>query len=149
MRREQRRAKRKAKALRDAGDYAAAQAEYESALQSTRQLDRLEAEESVLYDFEADAIEGELREVQREAAARASLESSSQPTVDDGEYDLLTASSRSPSIDDLGSPVQHGPIVPLTGAIVRYQMLLLAPDDARAIPIRARRPVVPAHRPKE
>lgn len=92
--------KQKAKQLKDEGQYEAAAAEYREAIEESKELDRLEDEESVEYDFEAEALMGELREVEAKSAANdeaaadegaASVEDAVADVADeDGEKDLVS-----------------------------------------------------------
>jgi hypothetical protein len=98
--------KQKAKKLKDEGQYEAAAAEYRQAIEESKELDRLEDEESVEYDFAADALMGELQEVEARSAAKdadsnegaetsksnAEVESKVADVVDEaGEKDLVSA----------------------------------------------------------
>ncbi len=99
------RKKRKARAYKDAGEYEAAAAEYRQALETSRELDRLEDEESVEYDFAADEIEGELEALEpyidqtpaEEAPAEEAPaeEAPAEPAGEgEGEYDRVSGAWR-------------------------------------------------------
>lgn len=62
--------KQKAKQLKDEGQYEAAAEEYRQAIVESKELDRLEDEESVEYDFEAEALMDELQEVEARSSTR-------------------------------------------------------------------------------
>ncbi|MCB9712888.1 MAG: hypothetical protein H6712_03480 [Myxococcales bacterium] len=96
------RSKSKAKQYKDEGNYEAAAEEYRRAIEDSRDLDALEDEESVEYEFEADQLEGELRAVEAAAAedpGGGEAESGgggdeggdSELLPRDGEFDLVSA----------------------------------------------------------
>lgn len=70
--------KDKAKKLRASGDYKAAEQEYRRAIEQSKQLDKLEQDESRTYEFEAADLEAELEATKSESAARERLESVNQ-----------------------------------------------------------------------
>lgn len=162
------RRKRKAKQYKDEGNYEAAAEEYRAAIEESRDLDALEDEESVEYEFEADQLADELREV--EAASddgggggggddasdflftNGELDRVSAAAVrwlgldeldGDGELEIVDeddAAPESPSQTDVQDPLAGAVVVvPWSGATVRYQVLLLSPDESRALRIDARR----------
>lgn len=88
---EQRDRREKAKRLRSEGKFDAAKQEYREALKVTKELKKLEQDESTVYDFDEDAIEGELEEVEAESKAAESM----QKLVD-------------PSWLSIGEPAEHG-----------------------------------------
>jgi len=88
--------KRKAKKLKDEGQYEAAAEEYRQAIEESQELLRLEDEESVEYEFEADALEAELQEVEartgtaEDAEASEDVREAVEDVVDEaGEKDLV------------------------------------------------------------
>lgn len=150
------RRKRKAKSLRDQGRYKESAAEYRQAIEDSRDLDALEDEESVEYEFAADALEGELEQVESRASGSvshffggwdsgaeydrvsagvwaATLEVSDEPDVDE----ILVLEDAEPPPPSAVRPVLE---IPRVGELVRYQQLLLAEGEARPIGIDARRP---------
>jgi hypothetical protein len=88
---EQRDRRDKAKRLRSEGKYEEAKQEYREALKVTKELKKLEQDESTAYDFDEDALEGELEEVETESKNAASM----QKLVD-------------PSWLSIGEPAEHG-----------------------------------------
>jgi hypothetical protein len=160
--------KEKAKQLKAEGQYEAAAAEYRQAIEESQALDRLEDEESVEYDFEAEALMGELREVEARQATRGEARA---PSVADavadvadgsGEHDLVSAVipglwralerrgaaaghgqslEPAPPVDAAAGPWALGPLVamPEVGEVVRYQQLLLEAGERRTVPVSARR----------
>ncbi len=78
LRLEARGRKEKAKKLRASGDYKAAEQEYRRAIEQSKQLDKLEQDESRTYEFEAADLEAELEATKTESAARERLESANQ-----------------------------------------------------------------------
>jgi hypothetical protein len=157
--------KQKAKQLKDEGQYEAAAAEYRQAIEESKELDRLEDEESVEYDFEAEALMGELREVEARRAAddgAANVENAVADVADEaGEKDLVSgwpglwralvrrgdAGDAAPlgaantDVDADAGPWSSGPlvVVPEIGEVVRYQHLLLEAGERRTVPVDARR----------
>jgi hypothetical protein len=91
--------KQKAKKLKDEGNYEAAAAEYREAIEESKQLDQLEDEESVEYDFAAEELMGELQEVEArseansdDAKSEANVEGAVEDVVDEaGEKDMVSA----------------------------------------------------------
>ncbi|MEM9461415.1 MAG: hypothetical protein AAGF11_45040 [Myxococcota bacterium] len=139
------RRKRKAKMLKDEGRYDEAAAEYRQAIEDSRDLEVLEDEESVEYDYEAEELTEELRSFER-----ASDRSIRKIIADDGEFDLVSGSwVRVASDDGAREPTQgeperawswtHGPLVrvPAVGSTVRYQHLLLEAGEQRTMKIDA------------
>lgn len=89
--------KQKAKQLKDEGQYEAAAAEYREAIEDSKELDRLEDEESVEYDYEAKALMDELQEVEaRSESQEESTDDEASDNVQDaaadesGEKDLVS-----------------------------------------------------------
>lgn len=157
------RRKQKAKQYKAEGNYEAAAAEYRQAIEDGRDLDALEDEESVEYEFEAGELADELSEVEAAAdddggepaneadsggggGGDAAL---SDLLPSDGEFDLLSAAFGHWISDEDEDP-GHGLVeslgmagavlrVPRVGEAVRYQVLLLEAGEARELPIDARR----------
>lgn len=146
--------KKKAKALKDAGQYPAAAEEYRRAIDQSKELDRLEDEESVEYDYEAEALMEELREVEARQGSRDEV------ADEGGEQDLVSAGiwlwmlRRDPDgAEDRGGAVEIiaggeapapwgvGPLieVPAIGYTVRYQHLLLEAGERRTVVVDAKR----------
>lgn len=157
--------KRKAKKLKSEGHYEAAAAEYREAIEESRELRQLEDEENVEYQFEADALEEELADV--EARTGASEPSEAVQDVvdeDDGEKDLVSALAGElwavvvgdegvdgdADADESGMPAVTGEppapwgagvlvVVPEVGEVVLYQHLLLEAGEQRSVRVDARR----------
>lgn len=83
--------KHKAKQLKDEGQYEAAAAEYREAIEESKELDQLEDEESVEYDYEAKALMDELQAV--EARSDANDEGSSNDEASDNVQDAAAEES--------------------------------------------------------
>lgn len=158
--------KQKAKQLKDEGQYEAAAAEYREAIEESKELDRLEDEESVEYDYEAKALMDELQEVEArredsdEGASHDEASDSVQDAAEDesGEKDLVSGGLAGlwrtlvtdeaqddavviPSPELEAGPWGFGPLVevPEIGDVVRYQHLLLEAGERRTVPVNARR----------
>ena len=137
VRERQRALKTKAKEYKDAGDYDAAAAEYEKALDETRQLKQLEdSPEGAEYEFEEDELEGELVETREQQKARADLESSTSKKIYSyvDELDPVLVDEPEPPPPPAGAPI----VVPTAGRPVHYQYLLLEPGARRTVPVHAR-----------
>ncbi|MEX1363637.1 MAG: hypothetical protein AB1Z98_10945, partial [Nannocystaceae bacterium] len=93
------RRKQKAKTYKDEGNYEAAAAEYRQAIEDGRDLDALEDEESVEYEFEASELADELSEV--EAAADDDGGGQEADEVDAGGDDEAALSNLLPSDGEL------------------------------------------------
>ncbi len=146
--------KRKAKKLKHEGRYKEAASEYRKAIQESRDLDRLENPESVEYDYEAEELADELRQVEAQSEPEPAAESDepaeqiSRFVPPDGEYDLvgsglhivgpqaLFIDTAPPSRVRLIGPVI---IVPRIGQAVRYEHLLLDAGESRVVQLDARR----------
>ncbi|MCX4244503.1 hypothetical protein [Paraliomyxa miuraensis] len=156
--------KQKAKKLKAEGNYEAAAAEYREALEESKELRRLEDEESVEYDFEAEALEDELADIEARTSNDAPEPSEAVEDVVDeaGEKDLVSAMvggvwAAVLGDEDGGEPddgavaaVSTGPVaapwgigvlvvVPEVGEAVLYQHLLLEAGEQRSIRVDARR----------
>lgn len=158
--------KTRAKALKDEGQYEAAAAEYREAIEQSKDLDRLEDEESVEYDYEAEALMDELHEVEARASkdeGDAVSEAVADVADESAENDLVSASAaglwRALGIGDdepmppsagaiaiapasqAPGPWGQGPLVeiPEAGRAVLYQHLLLEAGERRTVPVQARR----------
>ncbi len=143
------RRKRKAKSLKDEGRYDEAAAEYRRAIEDSRDLDALEDEESVEYEYEAAELAGELEAVEEASGGQSEV---SKLVTEDAELDLvgglfvvLRASEDPPDDDTLAAP-DDGPLdtaalpsVPKVGVGVQYQQLLLEAGEQRTVRIDARR----------
>jgi hypothetical protein len=134
----QRQLKKKAKEYKDAGKYDEAAAEYEKALDETRQLEALEDDEAADYAFEEEEIEGDLAETRDQQQARESLESGSVKKIISyvDELDVVLVDDPPPLA---GAPV----VVPRAGRAVHYQYLLLESGARRTVPVDARRVFLP------
>lgn len=141
------RRKRKAKKLKDEGRYDEAAAEYRQAIEDSRDLEVLEDEESVEYDYEAEELAEELRSVEE-----ASDSAIRKIIADDGEFDLVSGSwVLMVAEDEAGGQTEpelepgrawswtQGPLVrvPAVGSTVRYQHLLLEAGERRTMKIDA------------
>jgi hypothetical protein len=88
--------KQKAKQLKEEGQYEAAAAEYRQAIEESKELDRLEDEESVEYDFEADALMDELKSVEARSEGSSESNDAAQDVAEDaaseesGEKDMVS-----------------------------------------------------------
>lgn len=111
--------KQKAKQLKDEGQYPAAAEEYRQAIEESKELDRLEDEESVEYDFEAEALMGELQAVEARTATRdeAAADEGAQ-NVEDAVADVADESGEQDMIS--------GGVAALWRVIVRREL-----EDAR------------------
>jgi hypothetical protein len=136
LRERQRELKKKAKQYKAEGDYNAAAAEYEKALDETRQLEQLEDDEAAEYEFEEEEIEGELEDTRVQQKARASLESSAVKKfhADMDELPMVLVDDPPPPPPVAGPPV----VIPTAGRAVHYQYLLLEPGARRTVPVHAR-----------
>jgi hypothetical protein len=136
LRERQRELKKKAKQYKAEGDYNAAAAEYEKALDETRQLEQLEDDEAAEYEFEEEEIEGELEDTRVQQKARASLESSAVKKfhADMDELPMELVDDPPPPPPVAGPPV----VIPTAGRAVHYQYLLLEPGARRTVPVHAR-----------
>ena len=129
----QRDRKKKAKKLKEEGRYEEAAAEYEKALEETRELKQLEDEESAEYDFEEDEIQSEIKDTRSKSEARSRLEQRKKFIADEDEYPNVLVPEPEPS-GPVGPPI----VVPTAGVPVRYQFLLLEPGARRSVPVDAR-----------
>lgn len=104
--------KQKAKQLKDEGQYEAAAAEYRQAIEESKELDRLEDEESVEYDFEAEALMDELKTVEARSESSdaaedaASEESGEKDMVSGGLVELLRVLGASAEPSEPSEPVE-------------------------------------------
>ncbi len=150
--------KARAKQLRAAGDYAAAEHELERAIQENRSLDKLEQDESQVYDFEAEELAAELEATKTESAARAQLEHSSVQKLWSGASSLVVPGDEhglggpEPSIatDAFVDHAEPAPEVPANfgprvllptrgGDTIRYTFDLWGPDTQHVLRVRSRR----------
>ncbi|HWB79693.1 MAG TPA: hypothetical protein VG755_32240, partial [Nannocystaceae bacterium] len=139
-------------------DYKAAEAEYRRALEVNDKLKKLEQDEDRTYDFEDDALQGEIEATKSEAAAKDYVESASQSKLvdpslfdPDGEHGLGAADGWSPPYSaarvpplaiDPPRPVGPRVIMPTHGGdVVSYEFDLWAPGSSHALSIRARKRV--------
>lgn len=130
--------KKKAKELQEAGRYDEAEEEYEKALAEAKDLDRLEDDESRSYDFEADEIEGELKNTRSQKKSRKSLEKAEYDMLSGG-YRLFAGTDDPPALAPEPLPPPIVPIViPTAGETVKYQFSLLEPGASRSIEFDAR-----------
>lgn len=144
------RRKSKAKSLKDAGRYEEAAAEYRQAIEDSRDLGRLEDEESVEYDYEADALADELKAVEQASDVSSFADEGADLDLVGGMFVVLRASSMTDD-DDLGlgtsdETIEEGPLdtaplpsVPRVGEGIRYQQLLLDAGEQRSVRVEARR----------
>lgn len=148
---EQRDRREKAKRLRSEGKYDEAKQEYREALKVTKELKKLEQDESTAYDFDEDALEGELEEVEAESAAAASMQKLVDPSwlsigepAEHGFAALAWASVELPSSEITEvPPLDDGPrvLMPSTtgGDTIVYRFELWAENTRHALVVRARR----------
>jgi hypothetical protein len=155
---EQRDRRDRAKRLRSEGKFKEAAQEYRKALEVNKQLKKLEQDESKVYDFAEDEIEGELEQVETEAAAAESMQSSSKlvdpswlsvspdEAAEHGfgvEILALPLPTRTPVLADVPPALDDGPrvLVPTTtgGDTIIYGFDLWAEGTRHAVVVRARR----------
>ncbi len=151
---EQRDRREKAKRLRSEGKFDAAKQEYREALKVTKELKKLEQDESTVYDFDEDAIEGELEEVEAESKAAESMQKLVDPSwlsigepAEHGFAALALAWTPvavppAPTITEV-PPLDDGPrvLMPSTtgGDTIVYRFELWAENTRHALVVRARR----------
>ncbi len=134
----QRAAQERARVLRDQGEYDAAAAEYEQALEATEQLYQLDEDESASNAHVAAELEGELEAVQAAKAQRQELESAAKTKLWSGGP---FGGGFTPAPAAAAPPLAPAASIPLpnAGEAVRYELLLLEPGAERSVHLVARR----------
>lgn len=132
---QQRKRKKKARELKNEGRYDEAAAEYKKALEDSKDLRKLDEDESQTYAAEEEEILLELDDVEVEKSNRKRLESSEVRKFWSETIDFVPLPEVKPPPPRASALV----VLPRAGQIVRYQLTLLPAGAQRSVRYRVRR----------